>query len=119
MGVSQGCLLSPIINYLIQYIHFHSSYVMTYLCVKFKENQCVGTSVTPPLRGFLRSTPFPNVYFIITKSKPFDMIESRGHSKTDIPYINFNNVFCGFRINTKNIASHKYVSFIDMLISMT
>ena len=51
MGVSQGCLLSPIINYLIQYIHFHSSYVMTYLCVKFKENTCVGTSVTPPFHS--------------------------------------------------------------------
>ena len=48
MGVSQGCLLSPIINYLIQYIHFRSSYLMTYLCVKFKENPCVGTFVTPP-----------------------------------------------------------------------
>ena len=48
VGVSQGCPLSLKINYLIQYIHFHSSYMMTYLCVKFKENPCVGTSVTPP-----------------------------------------------------------------------
>ena len=48
MGVSQGCLLSPIINYLIQYIHFRSSYMMTYVFVKFKENPCVGTFVTPP-----------------------------------------------------------------------
>ena len=38
--------MSPIINYLIQYIYFHSSYMMTYLCVKFKENPCVGTFVT-------------------------------------------------------------------------
>ena len=49
VGVSQGCLLSPIVNYLIQYIHFRSSYMMSYLCVKFKENPCVGTFVTPPL----------------------------------------------------------------------
>ena len=51
VGVSQGCLLSPIINYLIQYIHFHSSYMMIYFYVKFKENPCVGTFVTPPF-GF-------------------------------------------------------------------
>ena len=50
MGVSQGCLLSPIINYLIQFILFRSSYMMTYSCAKFKENPCVGTFVTPPFR---------------------------------------------------------------------
>ena len=38
------------------------------------------------------------------------------HSKTDIHLI---SMFCGFRINTKNIALHKYASFIGVLISMT
>ena len=58
MGVSQGCLLSHIINYLIQYIHFRSSYMMTYLCVKFKENPCVGTFVTPPFHQYINMPSF-------------------------------------------------------------
>ena len=53
--VSQGCPLGSIINYLIQYIHFHSSYIMSYLCVKFKENPWVGTFVTPPF-GFKKKS---------------------------------------------------------------
>ena len=32
-------------------------------------------------------------------------------------YINF--VFCGFRINAKNVALHKYTFFIGVMISMT
>ena len=47
--------MSPIINYLIQYMHFRSlnTCMMTYLSVKFKQKTCVGTFVTLPLKTCL------------------------------------------------------------------
>ena len=48
-GVRQGCFLSLILNNLIQYIHFHSSYITSHYYAKFKENPCVGTDARPPL----------------------------------------------------------------------
>ena len=48
-GVRQGCFLSLILNYLIQYIHFHSLYIMSHYYGKFKENPCVGTYASTPL----------------------------------------------------------------------
>ena len=47
-GVHQGCFLSLILNYLIQYIHFHSLYIMSHHYSKFKENPCVGTDASTP-----------------------------------------------------------------------
>ena len=48
-GVRQGCFLSVILNYLIQYIHFHSLYIRSHYYAKFKENLCVGTDASTPL----------------------------------------------------------------------
>ena len=48
-GVRQGCFLSLILNYLIQYIHFRSLYITSHYHAKFKENPCVGTDARPPL----------------------------------------------------------------------
>ena len=48
-GVRQGCSQSLILNYLIQYIHFHSLYITSHYHAKFKENPCVGTDARPPL----------------------------------------------------------------------
>ena len=61
-GVRQGCFLSLIHNYLIQYIHFHSLYIMSHFYAKFKENPCVGTDARTPLHknqksGRNRNTP--------------------------------------------------------------
>ena len=56
-GVCQGCFLSLILNYLIQYIHFHSLYIMSHYYAKFKENPCVGTDA---------SYPFLFPYFVIS-----------------------------------------------------
>ena len=42
-GVRQGCFQSLILNYLIQYIHYHSLYITSHYHAKFKENPCVGT----------------------------------------------------------------------------
>ena len=50
-GVHQGCFQSLILNYLIQYIHFHSLYITSQYHAKFKENPCVGTDARPPLKG--------------------------------------------------------------------
>ena len=47
-GVCQGCFLSLILNYLIQYIHFHRLYKMSHYYAKFKENPCVGTDASTP-----------------------------------------------------------------------
>ena len=55
-GVRQGCFLSLILNYLIQYIHFHSLYIMSHYYAKFKENPCVGTDASTPLEGFLEES---------------------------------------------------------------
>ena len=52
-GVRQGCFQSPILNYLIQYIHFHSLYITSHYHAKFKENPCVGTDARPPLSAIL------------------------------------------------------------------
>ena len=49
-GVCQGCFLSLILNYLIQYIHFHSLYIMSHYYAKFKENPCVGTDASTPFK---------------------------------------------------------------------
>ena len=50
-GVRQGCFIGIILNYLhvIQYIHFHSLYIMSHYYVKFRENPCVGTDASTPL----------------------------------------------------------------------
>ena len=50
-GVRQGSFLSFILNYLIQYIHFHSLYIMSHYYAKFKENPCVGTDASTPLNN--------------------------------------------------------------------
>ena len=47
-GVCQGCFLSLILNYLIQYLHFHSLYITSHYYAKLKENPCVGTDARPP-----------------------------------------------------------------------
>ena len=52
-GVRQGCFLSLILNYLIQFIHFHSSYIMSHYYAKFKENSCVGTDASTPFNFLL------------------------------------------------------------------
>ena len=31
------------------YVYFHSLYIWSYQCVKFKENSCVGTNESTPL----------------------------------------------------------------------
>ena len=51
-GVRQGCFLSLILNYLIQYIHFHSLYIISHYYAKFKENPCVGTDASTPFSTF-------------------------------------------------------------------
>ena len=48
-GVRQGCFLGIILNYLIQYIHFQSLYIMSHYYAKFEENPCVGTDASTPL----------------------------------------------------------------------
>ena len=68
-GVRQGCFLSLIPNYLIRYIHFHSSYIMSYKYAKFKENPCVGTDH--------RSLKFdPSISPIASKPKAHNVITS-------------------------------------------
>ena len=47
-GVRQGCFLSLILNYLIQYIHFHSLYMMSHYYAECKENPCMGTDASTP-----------------------------------------------------------------------
>ena len=64
-GVRQGCFLSLILNYLIQYIHFHSLYTMSHYYAKFKENSCVGTDASIPfpfLDGDVPRSPCYGVY---------------------------------------------------------
>ena len=56
-GVRQGCFLSLILNNLIQYIHFHSLYIMSHYFAKFKENPCVGTDASSPFRKLQPDTP--------------------------------------------------------------
>ena len=51
-GVRQGCFQSLILNYLIQYIHFHNLYITSHYHAKFKENPCVGTDARPPLYSY-------------------------------------------------------------------
>ena len=60
-GVCQGCFLSLILNYLSQYIHFHSLYIMYHYYAKFKENPCVGTDA---------STPFKIIYICLCMFRP-------------------------------------------------
>ena len=55
-GVRQGRFLSLILNYLIQYIHFHSLYITSHYYAKFKENPCMGTDARPPLAFVIMST---------------------------------------------------------------
>ena len=50
-GARQGCFLSLILKYLIQYIHFHSLYTMSHYYAKFKEDSCVGTDASTPLNN--------------------------------------------------------------------
>ena len=61
-GVRQGGSLSLILNYLIQYIHFHSLYIMRHYYAKFKENPCVGTDASTPFQqcGILTSVDSDN-----------------------------------------------------------
>ena len=51
-GVRQAGFLNLILNYLIQYIHFHSMYIRSHNYAKFKENPCVGTNASTPLHVF-------------------------------------------------------------------
>ena len=55
-GVRQGCFLSLILNYLIQYIHFHSLYITSHYYAKFKGNPCVGTDARPPFFPLFQNT---------------------------------------------------------------
>ena len=57
-GVRQGCFLSLILNYLNQYIHFHSLYIMCHYYAKFKENPCVGTDASTPLTKIGKTNVF-------------------------------------------------------------
>ena len=50
-GVRQGCFLSLILNYLIQYIRFHSLYITSHYYAKLKENPCVGTDASTPFKN--------------------------------------------------------------------
>ena len=43
-------ILCHVLNYLIRSIHFHSLYIMSYYYAKFKENSCVGTDASTPLK---------------------------------------------------------------------
>ena len=64
-GVRQGCFQSLILNYLFQYIHFHSLYITSHYHAKFKENPCVGTDARPPfpfLDGDVPRSPSYGVY---------------------------------------------------------
>ena len=71
-GVRQDCFLSLILNYPIQYIHFHSLYIMSHYYAKFKENPCVGTDASTPLQvyGYLKE------YSAHVKSKSLSSIET-------------------------------------------
>ena len=59
-GVRQGCFLSLILNYLIQYIHFRSLYITSHYHANFKENPCVGTDARPPLYIFISKCSLPD-----------------------------------------------------------
>ena len=61
-GVRQGCFQSLILNYTIQYIHFHSLYITSHYHAKFKENPCVGTDARPPLLNI--HVIYKNISFI-------------------------------------------------------
>ena len=70
-GVRQGCFQSLILNYLIQYIHFHSLYITSHYHAKFKENPCVGTDARPPLFDFVEfqnDGPIMNFLSVFTPS---------------------------------------------------
>ena len=90
-GVRQGCFLCLILHYLIQYIHFHSLYIMSHYYAKFKENPCVGTDASTPFTFFkvglaysVQSTifdPISNVHIILTHCQ---LVQSaREPSQTD------------------------------------
>ena len=64
-GVRQGCFLGIILNYLIQYIHFHSLYIMSHYYAKFKENPCVGTDASTPLHGKKTGATLPHIIQIL------------------------------------------------------
>ena len=57
-GVRLGCSQRLILNYLIQYIQFHSLYITSHYHAKFKENPCMGTDARPPLSEFSFFTTF-------------------------------------------------------------
>ena len=61
-GVRQGCFLSLILNYLIQYIHFHSLYIMSHYYAKFKKNLCVGTDASKKKKLVLMKAMFLLAY---------------------------------------------------------
>ena len=64
-GVRQGCFQSLILNYLIQYIHFHTLYITSHYHAKFKENPCVGTDARPPLKTVLVIYGFPELAHVM------------------------------------------------------
>ena len=68
-GVRQGCFQSLILNYLIQYIHFHSLYITSHYHAKFKENPCVGTDARPPLEITKSAVNILNQEFACGKRK--------------------------------------------------
>ena len=68
-GVLQGCFLSLILNNLIQYIHFHSLYIMGHYYAKFKENPCVGTDARPPFQYHIKFLAAEQTGMIIAWSK--------------------------------------------------
>ena len=74
-GVRQGCFLSLILNYLIQYIHFRSLYITSHYYAKFKENPCVGTDARPPLSFPSKCSKFyasiSNLHQILPDSGPY------------------------------------------------
>ena len=67
-GVRQGCFLSLILNYLIQYLHFHSLYITSHYYAKFKENLCVGTDARPPFELSAIGPMSLVIFFNITDS---------------------------------------------------
>ena len=82
-GIRQGCFLSLVLNYLFQYIHFHSLYIMSHYYAKFKENPCVGTDASTPLISIpiLRRLRVIN-NFVFSSEPTFTLPCKKGESRS-------------------------------------
>ena len=95
--VRQGCFLSLILNYLMQYIHYHSLYIMSHYYAKFKENPCVGTDASTPFKYIGATKVCSNVPSYTTK-----MVIMPIYSKTP------SKIVCGTK--NKDDLGHWYVT---------